>query len=270
MGAEVALHAVRPQATSARDRLAVIFSPERALEVDVLALAGADLDEDVALGWEATAPPGEARSPRLWWLTLPNPDGNAGRDRVLVLRKVARGKRAVGNVVPRLRAEQIDNVVGARGLIFDTHRIPRNHDFLAYYSPERLASLAGAAGELQAPWCHASPLLETLDRVLAAPDDRAALQPYLETGEPTVTLYALWRLERHYCGDSRHLENRYLLQIDRLAYTHPERLEQERATSPCRLVREGIWPGIHGRTGQGSTLRILPLADASRAGPRLD
>lgn len=243
MGAEAAIHAIHPYATPFRGEAHAIFDPERMVEVDIAAFAGADVDYDVAFHWRAPGSPEAGARPKLWWITIPNPEQTSGRDRVLVLRKVASGGRqAVGNAVPRLRADQIDRLVGGRSLIFDTGPIPHNHDILGYYSRERVASLVGAAAELQEPAGHASPLLETLARVLAGPDDRDSLQPYLETGVPTVTLYALWRLEHRCCGSSRHIEDGYLLKVERLARTHPAQFQRERAASPCGLVRDGIWP----------------------------
>lgn len=240
MGAEVALHAVRPAATPV-PKDTVIFSPERTLPTDLLALAGADLDEDVALPWETPAVLPPTYSPRLWWLTVPN-GGRSSRDRVLVLRKLARGTRAVGNVGPRLRPEQLDAVVRARSFVIDAEDIPRDHDILHYYSRTRLDALAGAAGELQNPKRHTSPLLETLDQVLAAPPGTDVLRPYLESHLPTVFLYALWRLEHQSEGHAEHLASGYLTRVAEQARRDPKQLEKLRAESPCQLVRGGLWP----------------------------
>jgi hypothetical protein len=238
LGAEAAMHALAPTLTSGDPNNPFeTYCPERTPRVDVLALAGADLDRDLLdrnSGWT------QAQLPRLLWLTMP-PFG-VGRDRTLILRKLVRETPAIGDEGPRLAEAQFDALMSQRRLVFDAQAVPRDHQFLGYYNPDRLEGLVDAAIALRPQGPRRSALLADLDRVLAAPNTVAALKPFLENADNCTKLYALWRMERLVCGDSAHLQYGYSIRVASMAIKHPGELDKERQRTPCKLVREGYWP----------------------------
>jgi hypothetical protein len=237
LGSEVILNALNPDATvPAGEDSPDSYLPEKRIRLDVAALAGADLDQDVALNGSGWTP---ERLPRLFWVTIP--EIGAGKDKVLILRKVTRGKAAIGNSFPRLRADQLDGLIGGRLLVFDTNAIPGGHELVKYYGPKRIADLAETAAALRDPARTPSPLFKELETVLAAPEQLEMLRPHLASQETSARVYTLWRLERMLCGNSIHLEDGYLMKVAALA-KNPKQLERERQVTTCRLVRAGLWP----------------------------
>lgn len=240
LGTEMVLHAADPGLTKTRrDYRRLTFQPERKLQLDLVAVMGADADVDIA---SRTPPGGTQRGefPMLLWQTLPK--YGTRHDKVLDIRKIARGKIALGNDVPRLRAEQIDRLLGAHRLIFDTKNIPADHAFLHYYTQERIAQLAEAAAALRDPACGRSGLLTSIDQVLAAPNTVEGISPFLIGPETSPKIYALWRLERLLCGNSHHLENSYAQHVLAKTLHDPRWLDREREVTACKVVKEGLWP----------------------------
>ena len=237
LGSEVALHALDPNTLHGDERaLAVPYEPG-ALPLDLVVLAGADVDQELMLRSQETA---GGPSPGLLWVTLP--ERGRPRDRVLMLRKLARKRPALGDAGPKLRAAEIDALVGGRRLIFDTLDIPPTHRILNYYNADRLFRLAAAATALRTRRPERFPLLRALDETLRPTRKESELAQALRNQEASVRLYALWRLERLRCGNSRHLEDGSAFAVARLALRAPRRLAKLREGADCIVFREGIWP----------------------------
>jgi hypothetical protein len=238
MGAEATAHAINPEFTplSAGDDTPV-YRPERPLKLDVVALAGADLDFDSGARSRPVHP---AAAPRLLWITLPKI--GAKKDKVLTLRKRARSKAAIGNAVPGFRQDQYDALISQRRLVFDTIDIPENHALVDYFRNGRLTRIADAAAGIRDPQHNPSALLKELDAVLAEPADPAALRPHLFGGETSPKVYALWRLEHLLCGSSAHMSSGYAEKVLTRTLRNPAWLDEERGHSECKVVREGFWP----------------------------
>ena len=80
------------------------------------------------------APDPDARHlAKLYWITEADEGGD--KDQVLSIRRLVRGKEAVGETGPDLRVEQLDTLIGERRLVYDTGDIPKNHDPVRYFSP---------------------------------------------------------------------------------------------------------------------------------------
>lgn len=236
MGAEVAAHAINPEYTPLKADTPV-YLPERPLSLDVVALAGADLDFDSGA---RSRPVNPAAAPKMLWITLPKVGSK--KDKILTLRKKARSKAAVGNAVPRFRQDQYDTLIGRRRMIFDTIDIPANHALVAYFSSGRIHRIADMAVGLRDPEHNPSALLKQLDEVLAAPADTKAIAPHLFGGETAPKVYALWRLEHLLCGSSAHMSDGYAEKVLSRTLKDPAWLDGEREQSPCKVVQGGFWP----------------------------
>lgn len=241
LGSEVTLHAVDPhhhEEGSQKQRAdPPAYEPDRPLRIGIAVFAGADVDEDHALPARGTG-----GTVNLFWVTLSSPDGP--RDRVLILRKLVRGKKALGSAPPKLREEQIDALIGGRRIVFDTEGIPRSHEILRYYDQERCARIAEAAAALRAPDGTRPGLVGRLEQVLAAPGEPDALRPFLEADDASVRIYALWRLEHRFCGDSRHLADGSALKLLEISLKDPARLDRLREASECRVFQQRLWPPV--------------------------
>lgn len=236
MGAEVTAHAINPEYTPI-PRRATVFAPERPLKLDVVALAGGDLDFDSG----AKSKPVDPRAaPNLLWVTLPKV-GQRG-DRVLNLRKKIRSKAAVGNAVPAFREDQYDALIGNRRLVFDTIDIPANHALVAYWAAPRLNRIAAAAEGIRDPEHNPSPLLKACGDVLAAPAEVHAIKPFLIGPETSPKVYALWRLEHLLCKSSKHMSSGYSEAVLAKTLKDPGWWDSERLRTSCGVVREGLWP----------------------------
>lgn len=242
MGAEAAIHAVDPGfSTHAGQREEETYLPERPLKLDIVALVGADLDKD-AQKRRIVANDARISPPGLLWITLPKVGSQ--QDRVLKLRKRARGKAALGNSVPQFRGDQMDDLISQRRLIYDTIDIPADHALVHYYSEGRLARLAAAAATLRDPAKGSSALLKELDVVLQAPDRVPAISPHLLGGETSPKIYALWRLERILDGNTSHVDGGYAEKVLRMTLKDPRWLDRERLVTDCQVVRQGFWPPV--------------------------
>lgn len=257
MGTEVIAQALDPEITKVGPRGPQPYEPARACDVGLLCLAGSDLDYDaIKKAPQRTTATGSAS---LVWVTYPKL--GAREDQVLRLRKIPRGKPAFGDRVPMLRGQQYDTAVGNRRLVYDSDAIPPNHEILKYLSPHRLEELAEAAVTVGNPSQQASPVLRDLDAILRAPAEPAALAAYLDHPEASAKLYALWRLEQLCCGDSRHMVSGYSLRVLRKGKDSAW-LEQERARTECKVVKEGYWPprGYLATAARGARAAPRPAA----------
>lgn len=236
MGAEVAAHAINPEFTPRRENMPV-FQPERPLKLDVVTLAGADLDFDS--GAKST-PVNPAAAPNLLWITLPKIGGK--KDKVLTLRKKARSKAAIGNAVPSFRQDQYDTLITQRRLVFDSVDIPEDHALVNYFQSGRLHRIADAAVGLRAPERNPSELLAHLNEVLAEPKKPEAIAKHLFGNETSPKVYALWRLEHLQCGSSLHMSNGYAEKVLAKTLKNPNWLTDERTRTDCQVVKAGYWP----------------------------
>ncbi|MCA9778150.1 MAG: hypothetical protein KC800_15580, partial [Candidatus Eremiobacteraeota bacterium] len=147
-----------------------------------------------------------------------------------------------GSSFPRLTNEQLDQTVAEARLFFDNQDIPRSHQFLDYYTDERLARILSALRYLTMPRAPQPDELARLDEILAAPDDLEALLPLLDYPGYAAKFYALWRIERLNCGDSRHMTDLTLDQISELLKLEPRKLPQAMQNCECVTVKKGQFP----------------------------
>lgn len=241
MGAEVAAHALDPGFTRPKkgEAAAPTIRPDDPLGLDVVAMAGADLDYDV--NSERMPDPEESEfRPRLFWITIPKIGDR--RDRVLRLRNAARRKRALGDSVPHFRGDQLDTLISQRKLVYDTIDIPENHAFINYFGKSRLDRLAAAAAHVRDPASMKSPLLTKMNEVLRAPATVEAIAPYLLGDETSPKVYALWRLEALLCGDTKHASGEYSEKVLIETLKDGYWWDKERETTTCKVVKAGLWP----------------------------
>lgn len=236
MGAEVTAHAINPEYTPLKKDTPVAL-PERPLKMDVVAMAGADLDFDSGA---KSKPVNPQAAPSLLWLTLPKV-GSRG-DKVLKLRKKVRSKAAAGNAVPSFREDQYDALISSRRLVFDSRDIPNDHMLVEYWAAPRLSRIAAAAVGLVDLEHNPSDLLRRCGAVLAADNTVEALKPFLLGDETSPKVYALWRLEKLLCGNCRHMSNGYSERVLAKTLKDPEWWDAERLHTDCGVVREGLWP----------------------------
>jgi hypothetical protein len=238
LGSEITLRALDPDSLPVRkEETSLPYLPEKELHLDLVALAGADVNQDVAIHSHPTP---RGLTPSLLWVTLP--EAGRTRDKVLVLRKLARSKPALGDAGPRFRRGEIDNLIGKRRLVFDTREIPSSHDRLLYFNPARIGDLVDAAVSVRDPRKSPSSLLRELEQVLRAPADVRSLAQKLSSPEATVRLYALWRLEHLRCGNARHLEDGSSFKVAQLALQRPRELDRLRVDADCEVFKDGLWP----------------------------
>lgn len=188
LGAEVAVSALAPVRN-----LAGVEQPERALELGMVVLAGADLDSNA---FSRANPCGAAqalRQAQVWWITVPE-KGQA--DGILEMRRGAGRPDALGNRGLKLSREDMDRLLERRGLVVDQSNIPVSHEITRYYNPHRLGELAASLLYLENPEdaVGQESLLASLDRIL---DGR---QFACGGGQPVtknncVDFYAAWRAQ---------------------------------------------------------------------------
>lgn len=233
LGCVVALHAVDPVSDPDEMAESLSFDPGKKLNVDILSLAAADVDQDQPLPVFGNG----TASIRLFWITLP--DRGARRDRVLMLRKITQGKAAVGDRGPDLAESDLDRLISGRRLVFDTHNIPENHGLTDYYDDTRVGRLAESAAVLDGRSNGATPFLEELTSILKAPITAPHLRKNLASDDASVRLYSLWRLETGYCGSTRHFGENGSLGLAALALCKPDDLAKEREKSACAAFKSG-------------------------------
>lgn len=189
LGSEVTVQAVGsgpvPTRTAAGPTPAAPIPP-----LGLVALAGADLDHDVFTGKSRSIAQAALTRARVWWLTCP-PRKSA--DGVLELRRSAGRRDAVGNIGLSLPREDLDRLLGRRGVVFDDDRIPIGHDILHYYDAQRIEKLVTSVRYLRTPRPDSPSVLARLDRILQAPV--TDLDQPLEPGTPLAArMYVRWRL----------------------------------------------------------------------------
>jgi hypothetical protein len=142
--------------------------------VDLVMLAGADLDSDVFVQPKESARRALAHA-GVWWVTVPK---EAQADAALELRRGAGRRDAIGNVGLSLERADFQALMERRGLLLDDERIPIAHDIRQYFDGPRLRRLARSMLYLRQPAAlqAARSDLALLDRLLAggaagAPND---------------------------------------------------------------------------------------------------
>ncbi len=239
MGCEVAASALLPEIDYEEyEPFGETFRPQDDVRLDLLVLAGSDLDYDFWYKSGISAKEMEERT-RLAWLTVA--DYLTKGDKVLNTRRRIRG-RAGGSSFPRLTMEQLDQTVAEARLFFDNHDIPRSHQFLDYYSDERLARILAALRYITLPRAPQPDELAILDEILAAPDDPDVLLPLLDSPGYAAKFYALWRLERLNCGNSRHMTDLTLDEMTELLKLDPKKLPDVIDGCECHTVRKHQFP----------------------------
>lgn len=214
------------------------FRPELGVGLDMLVLAGSDLDYDVWYKSGISARAMESRV-RMLWLTVA--DYLTKGDKVLNTRKRIRG-RAGGSSFPRLTLEQLDQTIAERRMFIDRQDIPRNHQFLDYYTEERLSRILSTLRYLTVARAPQPDEMAEIDEVLATPYQLDSLVPYLDRLSYAVKLYALWRIERINCGDARHMTDLTLDEISEAYRQNAKSIPEMRLTSPCLTIRNGLYP----------------------------
>ena len=215
------------------------FEPQRELKVLMHVLVGSDVDYDLFYKGQVTAAQTIGRC-RLVWQTMV-PVVPKDKDEVLVLRAHFIG-RPLGSRFPRLTLEQLDQAVSERRWLIDSHEIPFSHFFVDYFTDERVARLSDAMKSLANPKAPRPVLLETLDKVVAAPADVKTLAKFLDDDSAGVTFFALWRLERMLCKDARHLTDETYENIIELLRTYSQKIWRTHRDSECVTIQKGIFP----------------------------
>ena len=239
MGCEVAAAALLPEIVY-HEYVPFVdpFRPDHAVQLDMIVLAGSDLDYDFWYKSGISARALENRT-RLTWLTVA--DYLTKGDKVLNTRKRIRG-RAGGSSFPRMTLEQLDQTVGERRIFIDQRSIPRGHQFLDYYETKRLDRILSTLRYLTAARAPEPEEIEVLDEILAAPNRPGALLPYLDEPGYTAKFYALWRIERLNCGDARHMTDLTLDDIVELLRSDPQKVEEMRSSTECVTVQKAHFP----------------------------
>lgn len=237
MGAEMTRAAVRPHDLDAFFKVPA-WAPDARLRLGMIALAGADLDASALLHRDVL--PGGPQA-RLLWLTIPR-RAVGEEDVVLAGARVfaRRGSQAIGNTMPVMDPASYDLLMSNGTLVFDNEDVPTDHQFLLYYTTDRVQRMTEALDQKLAGKKGLSQELDEVDQVLAAPDRPLALKPFLASPHINTVLYGVWRLEKLVEGSCAHLADGYLYQM--VVNPSPRDLENEGRGSPCLLVRDGAWP----------------------------
>jgi hypothetical protein len=241
LGCEVIAAAMFPNLPYEEEESAKLpaFEPDKEFYVDLVSLAGSDLDYDIF--YESSIPVRvENPRARLVWQTM-SPAIGETKDKVLSLRANVRGI-AGGSAFPRMTEQQYDTFFGARRFVLDNVDIPPSHDILLYYDENRMGRLTGAMVFLADPKAPKPPELAEMDALSALPDQVSALVPYLDSPLISTQVYAIWRLEKILDGGSQYLANDYLASLARMMRNTPAKVKMARKDSPSVLVREGYWP----------------------------
>jgi len=239
MGCEVAAAAVLPEIEYEEYQPFVeAHRPDDDVKLDMLVLAGSDLDYDFWYKSKISPREMEGRT-RLIWLTVA--DYLTKGDKVLNTRRRIRG-RAGGSSFPRLTLPQLDQTVSERRLFLDQKEIPRSHQFLDYYEEDRLSRIVGALRYLTEPRAPQPDELAELDEILAAPNELSQLLTYLDRPGYAAKFYAMWRVERENCGDARHMTDLTLDKVVEYLRHEPKKIDQLKGKSECLTVKSGQFP----------------------------
>lgn len=134
LGSEVMVSALAPESSVRKSEYAPVEQLGRELRLDLVALAGADLDHDAFT--RSSAALDRARK---WWITVPS---QAHADAILELRRAAGRGDALGNRGLSLRAEDEARLHARNALVVDRGNVPTGHAFIAYYNETRVEALA--------------------------------------------------------------------------------------------------------------------------------
>jgi hypothetical protein len=188
LGCELTVRALVPESLKAADGEPPIERPEIRLHLGMVALAGADIDQNAFAPQEDSSVAAALDQAQLWWITVPR---HNSADAALELRRTAGRRDAMGNVGLELVPEQLERLVRRRALVIDSRRVPITHDLLAYYTEARTKSLVEALNYLVDPKPGKGGTLELLDQVLLADPQR--LPDLASIPDASVRLYARWR-----------------------------------------------------------------------------
>lgn len=240
MGCEVTAAALAPEIKfSEDDKGGEIYQPGTAIYLNTTTLAGSDLDYDIFVKSGVQARSVDRRV-KLMWMTMSRVLGD-DQDKVLKLRAMTRGE-AAGATFPKMTEQQYDTFFQERALVFDNTGIPKDHSFLTYFDEERLARTVPAAIFVADPTAPEPEELQELDAIIAGPALEKYFVPLLDSHRLATQAYALWRLEGINCGGSQHFADGYLIGLAKKMRMQPRSVSIARKDSPCKTVREGIWP----------------------------
>ncbi len=255
MGCEVAAAAMLPEISYDEHQPFVeTYLPNEQVQLDMLTLAGSDLDYDFWYKSDISARRFESRC-RFTWLTVA--DHLEKGDRTLNMRSRVRGK-AAGATFPRMTLEQLDQTVSERRLFLDHRGIPTNHKLLNYYEVPRLERIVATLRYLTTPRAPQPDEIAELDEILAAPSQLEILLPYLDKPSYSAKFYTLWRIERINCGNARHMTDLTLLDITNLLKERPKKIWTERPKSDCLTVKNGQFPTEKVMIKAGAPTRDAP------------
>lgn len=256
MGCEVTAAAIAPEmkykeGSAGEGTVAPGFEVAKPVHLNLVVLAGSDLDYDVFAQSGLQARRDDPRVGMLW-MTLSPVIGE--KDEVLKMREMVRGQ-ASGNVFPLMTEQQYDALFGAKAVYFDNEEIPKSHDFLLYYDQPRIAELVPAI-----LWLHDSKSVpepaafQEMDKVMIAPDNAEALAKFLDSPYLNTQVYALWRLEKLLCGGSGHLANQFLPGLAAKMRNTPRQVLAIRKSDDCICVtvKKGYWPTVKQFTRAGA------------------
>lgn len=241
LGCQVTMAALNPTAEQTQVAKGTLepFQPNSPLSLNLICFAGADVDYDSLYRTKVQLQ--QQGAARLFCLTVAGRGSYRPQDAVLAARRLIRGDAAMGDNFPKLTTQQVDMLCKTRRLVIDVKDVPGTHELLKYYVPARTKRLAALAVALHDP-AHPSALLQDLDKILAAPNTREALVPFLSIMDFTAQFYTLWRLENLLCGGAFHISDGYLPRFANEVQERPDQLKAMRFRSPCKVVTEGIWP----------------------------
>lgn len=251
MGCEVSAAAVVPEMKYKEGEAPVAepYAPQKAVELDLIVLAGSDLDYDAFA--KGDIQPSQEPRLRMLWVTMSPVMGD--KDEVLKLRKVVRGK-AGGNTFPLMTQHQYDTIFANKALFVDNEDIPKSHDLLLYYDAARIAQLAPAQLWLANPKASPQPAaFAELDAVLKTQDNAKELARWLDSPNLSSQMYALWRLEKLLCGGSQHLADEFLPNLGYMLRHTPRKVLTVRNSPDCECVtvKSGYWPTARQMTAAG-------------------
>ena len=191
MGSEVVLRALAPEREAPEgkeERTRAATEPDRELRLGLVALAGADLDEDVFASEEE--PTGRLALERadLWWVTVSKSDI---ADAVLELRRGAGRRDAIGNRGLTLFRGDLERLFQRRGLVIDDQEVPITHRIEDYYAAGRLHEIMGAITYLRDPSLPAGQA--SIPAALQPYNGTAPAVRYAPLAMASMRLYAAWR-----------------------------------------------------------------------------
>ena len=241
LGCEVTAACMVPQIEYTDDiAKSQAFEPTQNLHVNMITLAGSDLNYNV---WSQSHVDALQKQPlvKKLWMTMSPYVGEDDQDQVLQLRAMVRGV-AGGSAFPSMTKEQYKVLLGGNRLVIDNQDIPTDHAFLKYYNEARLTRVVPLAVHVADPSFPEPKEFDDLNMARKMPDQVAALQPYLDSPHLTTVMYTLWRMEQMLCGNNNHLGDGTIEKMARLLKNQPSLVRVERKSSPCKDLSNGYFP----------------------------